>query len=277
MNQKIKLILIMFFFSILHSLNAFALVHARTLPDTHFSKKFKVASNRYMYLTCSGSGYPTVLLESGYRNNSDVWTVSNEGIKTIFPAVAKFTRVCAYDRPGTIGWSIDKLSRSDKTAMPRTAVDIAHDLHALLQVAGVHGPLILVGHSLGGMFVRIYASLYPNDVAGLVLVDAFPETFKDNLGPTRWQAYLKIVSQIPKGVTPPANFATIDFDKITMYMQQLIKTSPLHAMPLTVLSRGQPVDFSMYDLDKNLTSDQLEQAWLESQNKLALLLLMQNM
>lgn len=265
MSRKIQWLTVVLLFLMLNSLNVFALV-----VNKHSSNMFPVENNRSMYLTCSGHGYPTVLLEAGYRNNSDVWTVSNE-VKAIFPAVAKFSRVCVYDRPGTIGWSIDKLGRSDKVAMPREGIDIAHDLHALLQAAGERGPFLLVGHSLGGMFVRIYASLYPNDVVGLILVDAFPEMFKENLGPIRWQSYLKIVSQLPKGFTAPLNFETIDFDKISIYTQQLTKSSPLHTMPLTVLSRGLPIDFSMYELDGNLTSEQLEEAWLASQNQLALL------
>lgn len=266
LTMKLKLLLGIFVF--LHSLSGFALP---VQNEANFSKKFPVGKGRYMFLTCSGSGNPTVLLESGYRNDSDVWTVS-PGVKAIFPAIAKFTRVCAYDRPGTIGWSLDKLSRSDKAEMPRIAIDVARDLHTLLQVAGVRGPFIIVGHSLGGIFVRVYATLYPNDVEGMVLVDAFSETFKEFLGPLSWQSYLKIVSQIPKGMTPPPNLETIDFDKISIYMQQLAKTTPLHTMPLTVLSRGKPIDLSIYELDGNMTSEQMEKAWSESQNKLVLLM-----
>jgi len=80
------------------------------------------------------------------------------------PQIAKFTRVCSYDRAG-IGYS-------DSSSQPRTSKVIAGELHGLLRAAGIAPPYILVGHSMGGYDVRLYASLYRNDVAGMVLVDA---------------------------------------------------------------------------------------------------------
>ena len=91
--------------------------------------------------------------------------------------VGAFTRVCVYDRPGTLLNAEDTAgrSRSDPAPLPRTAQDVVADLHALLRAARVPGPYVLVGHSLGGLCVRLYATTYPEEVAGLVLVDASHE------------------------------------------------------------------------------------------------------
>ena len=123
-------------------------------------------------IECRGSGSPTVILISGYRNDADIWSVeSAPGTTMVLPGVAAFTRVCAYDRPGTI-LDKDHLSRSDAVPMPRTADAIVAELHELLAAAHVAGPYVLVAHSLGGLFARLYASTYPDEVAGMVLVDA---------------------------------------------------------------------------------------------------------
>jgi pimeloyl-ACP methyl ester carboxylesterase len=83
------------------------------------------------------------------------------------PEVAKFSRVCSYDRAG-YGWS-------DSGPEPRSSLQIAHELKRLLQAAGEKGPYVLVGHSMGGYDIRVYTGQYPNDVAGMVLVDASHE------------------------------------------------------------------------------------------------------
>lgn len=110
-----------------------------------------------LHLLCNGTGSPAVLFEAGIGDDSLTWA----GVQ---PAIAKTTRACSYDRAG-YGWS-------DPSPMPRDAKTIAQELHALLSSAGVGGPLVLVGHSLGGMLVREYAGLYRSDVVGMVLVDS---------------------------------------------------------------------------------------------------------
>jgi pimeloyl-ACP methyl ester carboxylesterase len=233
----------------------------------NFAKSIDIGHGRQMYLKCSGSGSPTVLLESGYRNDSDVWTVSIEGKETVFPAIASFTRVCVYDRPGTIGWTINDHSRSDKLKMPRTAESVVSDLHILLDKAKEHGPFLLVGHSLGGIFVRLYASAYPQEVVGLVLVDAYPESFKSQLGAQDWQDYLKITIPTPPGIKDPNHFENIDFDDLTSSMENLAKNSPLQPMPLIVLSRGLAADLPNQG-QTSLTSEVFEKAWQAGQKQL---------
>src|SRR5438128_9500053 len=90
---------------------------------------------------------PTVILESGYRNDAEIWSTPLEpGKSTVFPQVAKFTRVCAYDRPGTF-LDANHLSRSTPVLMSRTARDLVSDLHVLLQTAHVAGPYVFAAHS----------------------------------------------------------------------------------------------------------------------------------
>ena len=113
-----------------------------------------------MHINCTGEGSPTVILESGWADYSPTWTY-------VQPEVAKTTRVCSYDRAG-YGWS-------EPSPNPRTASWRAKELHALLVNAKIQGPYVLVGHSLGGMFMRVYAYTYPDEVVGMVLVDSTHE------------------------------------------------------------------------------------------------------
>jgi pimeloyl-ACP methyl ester carboxylesterase len=113
-----------------------------------------------MNIDCSGQGSPTVILESGSGGPSVDWLM-------VQPEVAKFSRVCSYDRAG-YGWS-------DSGPKPRTSLQIARELHKLLRAAGEKGPYVLVGHSMGGYDIRVYTSQYPNEVTGMVLVDASHE------------------------------------------------------------------------------------------------------
>lgn len=129
-------------------------------------------------------GPPTVVLVSGLKASADDWSIAAKSAQAEFPEIAKFIRVCAYDRPGTpVG---DKPSRSDPVKQPTTAGDAVADLHALLRDAGEAGPYVLVGHSYGGLIARIYASTYPDSTAGLVLVDALTDRLRDAETPEQW-------------------------------------------------------------------------------------------
>lgn len=110
-----------------------------------------------LFISCSGTGSPTVVLEGGLGQGSDYFA-------RIAPKVASTTRVCAYDRAGR--------GRSEPAAGPQDGAAIARDLHALLAASGNPGPYILAGHSSGGVYVRFFAAAYPNEVAGVVLLDA---------------------------------------------------------------------------------------------------------
>jgi pimeloyl-ACP methyl ester carboxylesterase len=109
-----------------------------------------------LHIDCTGEGSPTVVIESGWGDMSASWG-------WVQPEVAKTTRICTYDRAG-MGWS-------EASPEPRTAREYAKELHTLLAKANEPGPYVLVGHSMGGYTVRVYAHDYPEEVVGLVLVD----------------------------------------------------------------------------------------------------------
>ncbi len=112
-----------------------------------------------LYIECTGSGSPTVVLQAGLGASSASWA-------GIAPNVAASTTVCAYDRAGH--------GRSEEAAGPQDGIALATDLHTLLERAGVAGPYVVVAHSSGGPYVRVFAARYPDQVAGMVLLDAQP-------------------------------------------------------------------------------------------------------
>jgi pimeloyl-ACP methyl ester carboxylesterase len=110
-----------------------------------------------MHIDCAGQGSPTVVFDSGLADPYITWY-------KVQPEIAKSTAACSFDRAG-VGYS-------DPSSRPRTSKVIAEELHALLHAAGIAPPYILVGHSMGGYDVRLFASMYRSEVVGMVLVDA---------------------------------------------------------------------------------------------------------
>jgi pimeloyl-ACP methyl ester carboxylesterase len=113
-----------------------------------------------MHIYCTGKGSPTVILEAGLNDFFVSWS-------KIQPELAKITRVCSYDRAG-LGWS-------NASPHPRTSEVMVEELHTLLRNTGIESPYILVGHSFGGINMRLFARQYPDEVIGLVLVDSAHE------------------------------------------------------------------------------------------------------
>lgn len=113
-----------------------------------------------LHLWCTGDGAPAVILDAGLGGTSAGWGF-------VQPDVARFTRVCSYDRAG--------MGYSDSGPSPRTARHIANELAELLARSGIVGPVVLVGESIAGFNVRMFASDHPEHTAGLVLVDASHE------------------------------------------------------------------------------------------------------
>lgn len=234
-----------------------------------------IGDGRHLYLECKGSGGPTVVLEAGYRSPATVWTddiVQPENPRTmVLPGVAAFTRVCSYERPGTDG-VIDgrpQPSRGDPVPMPRTAQSVVTDLHTLLHVAGIPGPYVLVGHLLGGLFVRLYASTYPDEVVGLVLVDAWSEELHSLLTPEEWSSYVRLNSVIPPEMQNNASYETLDFAAASAEMSTAASAQPLRSMPVVVLSHTQP--FGVPEAALGFAPELLENAWSKAQEGLATL------
>ena len=189
-----------------------------------------------MYLKCSGRGSPTAVLVGGLRASADDWDISDKSKPTVFTGVGKFTRVCACDRPGTpVG---EKPSRSEPVPQPTTAQDAVADLHSLLSAAGEAGPYVLVGHSYGGLIVRLYASTYPKEVSGLVLVDALSEGLQDAETPEQWAIQRKLIqNDDPENLALYPALERIDVDRS---LKQIRAAPPLRSIPLVVLSADRP-------------------------------------
>ena len=145
---------------------------------------------RRIHLDCRGTGAPSVVFESGLGSGGSVdWTL-------VHGRIAETTRACAYDRAG-IMWS-------DPKAAPQDGAAVADDLHATLKAAGIDGPLVLVGHSIGGPYVTTYTGKYGDQVAGLVLVDpSHPDQIKRlgdavnaNVHPGQYAGFMKTLSAL---------------------------------------------------------------------------------
>jgi pimeloyl-ACP methyl ester carboxylesterase len=157
-----------------------------------------------MHINCTGEGVPTVVLDSGMGNSSLFWSL-------VQPEMSKSARVCSYDRAG-LGWSESRHGWLPFGVTRRTSRQMADELHTLLKNAGVPGPYVLVGHSLGGMNARVYAGTYPDEVVGIVLVDSSHE-----------EAYAKL----PKEALDNANKTKIEHQEARplalLGMQRLFK------------------------------------------------------
>jgi pimeloyl-ACP methyl ester carboxylesterase len=198
----------------------------------NFAGLVDIGSGRKMYLTCRGTGSPTVVLGGGLRASAEDWDISDKSKPTVFNEVGKFTRVCACDRPGTpVG---EKPSRSDPVPQPTTAKDAVADLHALLSAAGEPGSYVLVGHSYGGLIVRLYASSYPKEVSGLVLVDALSEGLQAAETSEQWAIQRKLIEgDVRESVALYPALERIDVDRS---LNQIRAAPPLRLIPLVVLS-----------------------------------------
>jgi pimeloyl-ACP methyl ester carboxylesterase len=192
-------------------------------------------------IECMGSGSPPVILQAGLGESSASWA-------RIAPAIAASTMVCAYDRAGH--------GRSDE-AGPQDGIALATDLHVLLEAAGIPGPYVLVGHSSGGAYARVFADRYPDQVAGMVLLDAQPpEAFTVlpdypgfyqglrmayGLGPPLARiGLLGVVLGLPADQSTPASArgARDEVRALPAALQQAQGLTSLGGRPLVVLTAG---------------------------------------
>ncbi len=141
-------------FGVLDSSPARAVVPSKTYAQSQ--QLVDVGNGRRINLFCLGTGEPVVLLDAGFGSTTMAW-------RNVQDSIAKFSRACSYDRAG--------YGFSDPATRPSDARNTVEDLHALVAGGNLHKPLILVGHSQGGLYDLLYAVTYPRDLAGLVLVD----------------------------------------------------------------------------------------------------------
>lgn len=158
-----------------------------------------------MHINCMGQGSPTVIFETGNGDNSLVWS-------NVAPEIAKETRVCTYDRAG-LGWS-------EVDNKPTTFDSIVGNLHTLLVNAKINPPYLMVGHSIGGVYIRKFFQEYPNEVVAMVLVDPSAEKLPIEIGADEAQKFkaatlspleaMEETLQEVKSGTPAANISEID-------------------------------------------------------------------
>ncbi|MFN8662780.1 MAG: alpha/beta hydrolase [Thermomicrobiales bacterium] len=178
---------------------------------------------RSLFLQCTGTGSPTVVLEAG-RFASEQWAAVMEG-------VVPLTRVCRYDRANT--------GQSDAATLPRSAEDVVTDLHALLAAAHVPGPYVLVGGGLGGLFTRLYAATYPDEVAGMVLSDAVYEEVFNLQGLLNSPADMAETLRLDFAGGDPEGIWTREDAPLTFAQVRAARLAgPLKPMPLVVLAAG---------------------------------------
>ena len=257
-------------------------------------ERFPIVGHRFdiggrsLNIFCSGVGAPAVVFESGFGQSGYSWLVVQR-------EVAKFTRACWYDRAG-YAWS-------DAGPYPRDSVAVSNDLHRLLHAAGVPGPFVLVGHSLGGFHVRVYNRLYPREVAGVVLVDSSYEGETDAI-PTRtvidvpapvfhfgvWVAQIvyriglaRLLSEppnmqeLPKGFTPqdwtaahafqPRRVAETAKEIYVQCKQEAMAAGGFGDKPLTVLTAMRPSQIGTSPVEeRRILAEQ--QTWVEIQGNL---------
>ena len=172
-----------------------------------------------LHIHCVGQGTPVVVFESGLGNDGSVWG-------QVQPDVGSITQACVYDRAGT--------GYSGPGPKPRTSRQMVSELHALLTGAGIRGPYVLVGHSLGGLNVRLFASEFPSEASGMVLVDSMAADqdtrFWALLLPEKLREFQAGVSNLPGG---------IDFEALRQSMAEVRASNQSFGdKPLVVLTHG---------------------------------------
>jgi pimeloyl-ACP methyl ester carboxylesterase len=231
-----------------------------------FAGLVDIGGGRKMYMECHGTGYPTVVFVSGAGDRAETWSKTLDPSKqAVLPAIAQTNRVCAYDRPGTLlptGEDVEdfKKSRSDPVPQPTTLQDGVDDLHALLSASGERGPYVVVGHSMGGAISRLYASEYPQDVSGLVLVNYTPYEARTALTDEQWKLW-KVLLGPPPSEKALQLYPDLEWFDHQRNLEQALAAAPLKPMPLIVLQSDELYDLTPYVEDGTLpmTAEQAEE------------------
>ena len=233
-------------------------------------------NGRKMHIYCIGNKSPTIILDSGTGGFSLEWI-------DIQHSLSQYVRVCAYDRAG-YGWS-------DMGPLPRTTKRITHELHTLLQNAGIHGPYIMVGHSFGGFTAQYFARYFNNEIAGIVLIDSsheeqvyrLPENGKDVVRRSLHQDRSNMVTRsvlhehFPKEVAAVAQQLMTRWTALLTWREEManyalssrelrdVHDRPILEIPIVVLTRGKRV------WPNTPYGDAMETVWKELQDELSTL------
>ena len=202
--------------------------------------------DRSLWLECTGEGSPTIVLESGLGGDHRTWD-------RVAPELSATARVCVYDRAG--------IADSDPAPGTRTAADAVDDLRALLDAAGIAPPYVLVGFSYGGIVTQLHASMYPDDVAGIVLIESNhpleAAQFAEHLTPEQVELDREMALGNPEGLDVFAG------------MDEAAAAGPLPDVPLVVvtagISEGWPPGWDAEALDALRAAQQADLATFTSQ------------
>jgi pimeloyl-ACP methyl ester carboxylesterase len=224
---------------------------APTLPKSTpaVQGKFDVGGVN-LYIFCLGQGSPAVVLDGGWGEDSSTWLKVMSGLES-------HTRVCAYDRAS--------LGQSDFQAGERTSQQIAEQLHLLLAKANIESPYLLVGHSLGGMNMLVFADRYPHEVAGVVLVDsAHPDQSDRCLAalPTPAPSESKALIDLRRGLPWRNNQCIPEMMNWPETLAQVRAVKSLGHIPLLVLVAADPTKSSWGDISPELAA-RLNKVWLD--------------
>ena len=227
-----------------------------------------------LHIHCKGEGLPTIIFDSGTGGFSLEWT-------RVQKVLSRHTRACSYDRAG-YGWS-------DMGPLPRTSERITRELYTLLDKGNILGPYILAGHSFGGYTAQLFARSYPEDTAGLVLIDSsHPEQVTRLPNPERGESRPDIHKSRSYIISRPVmhpNFPgetaflagrmmrkwnhTMTWREENMGLplsaRQILLSKPMPAVPIVVLTRGRRV------WPNSDYGNEMERVWMELQDELALL------
>ncbi|HEY5845946.1 MAG TPA: alpha/beta hydrolase [Microlunatus sp.] len=236
-------------------------------------RSIDIGGGRQIFLECAGEGTPTVILESGIHDSSDYWVNIQPNPPAIgpdvFAGIAEHTRVCRYDRPGTLipGEQPALTDRSTPVTNPRTIDQVSADLDALIEAAGLEGPFLMVGHSFGGWLQTYYTQTHPDEVVGLVLVDAFSARMPEFMG-EKWTPYERVLNSL-SGNALEKDPASEKYDVLASVKQAAAAPALPDDLPMAVLSKTEP--FPLPADVKGFASADLEGAWSKVQSALATL------
>ena len=237
-----------------HFLYGAVLFNCHLVSAQYFGERVDIGG-RHLYLACSGEPndrIPTVILVSGRGSDASAWT-------PVQPFIARGAKVCSYDRAS--------LGKSDKGPAHSTGLNVVSDLHLLLTAAKLHPPFVLVGHSVGGLIARLYASQFPGEVPGMVLVDSYSE----NERPRMRQIFTEFMGRPPKAeISSPED---LDLDAMD---EQGRKENWKARIPLVVLSRDgskspltSQMDLRLETLRKELQAELATRSALSEQRIIA--------